>query len=84
MEDEHTYSKKMARNGPTTVIYKGTFVSNHSLLTIHCVIYFVCLFLLTFAYFNLNHLLLFFRVKEGENRNETVAKMPFRLRPAEA
>ena len=44
-----------------------------------------CLFV--FAYIcvlNLNHLLLFFRVKEGENRNETVAKMPFLLRLGEA
>ena len=32
MKDEHKYGKKMARNGPTTVIYKGTFVSNQSLL----------------------------------------------------
>ena len=34
MKDEHTYGKKMARNGPTTVIYKGTFVSNQSLCSI--------------------------------------------------
>ena len=32
VKDEHTYGKKMARNGPKTVIYKGTFVSNQSLL----------------------------------------------------
>ena len=32
VKDEHTYGKKMARNGPTTVIYKGTFVSNQSLV----------------------------------------------------
>ena len=32
VKDEHRYGKKMARNGPTTVIYKGTFVSNQSLL----------------------------------------------------
>ena len=31
MKDEHTNGKKMARNGLNTVIYKGTFVSNHSL-----------------------------------------------------
>ena len=31
MKDEHTNGKKMARNGCNTVIYKGTFVSNHSL-----------------------------------------------------
>ena len=31
MKDEHTYGKKMARYGRNTVIYKGTFVSNHSL-----------------------------------------------------
>ena len=31
MEDEHTNGKKLARNGHNTVIYKGTFVSNHSL-----------------------------------------------------
>ena len=31
MKDEHTNDKKMARNGRNTVIYKGTFVSNHSL-----------------------------------------------------
>ena len=32
MKDEHTNGKKMARNGRNTVIYKGTFVSNHSLV----------------------------------------------------
>ena len=32
MKDEHTYGKKMARNGRTKVIYKGTFVSIQSLL----------------------------------------------------
>ena len=32
MEDEHTNGKKLARNGRNTVIYKGTFVSNHSLV----------------------------------------------------
>ena len=31
MKDEHTDGKKMARNGRNMVIYKGTFVSNHSL-----------------------------------------------------
>ena len=31
MKDEHTYGKKMARNGRTKVIYKGTFVSIQSL-----------------------------------------------------
>ena len=31
VKDKHTYGKKMARNGPTTVIYKGTFVLNQSL-----------------------------------------------------
>ena len=31
MKDEHTYGKKMARNGLTKVIYKGTFVSIQSL-----------------------------------------------------
>ena len=31
MKDEHTNGKKMARNGRNTVIYKGTFISNHSL-----------------------------------------------------
>ena len=35
VENEHTYSKKMARNGPTTVIYKGTFISNQSLISIY-------------------------------------------------
>ena len=34
MKGKHTYGKTMARNGPTTVIYKGTFVSNHSLTCI--------------------------------------------------
>ena len=33
MEDEHTNGKKLARSGHNTVIYKGTFVSNHSLGT---------------------------------------------------
>ena len=32
VKDEHTYFKKMARIGRNTVIYKGTFVSNQSLL----------------------------------------------------
>ena len=32
MKDEHKNGKKMARNGCNTVIYKETFVSNHSLL----------------------------------------------------
>ena len=32
MEDQHTCGKKMARKGRTEVIYKGTFVSNRSLL----------------------------------------------------
>ena len=32
MKDKHTNGKKMARNGRNTVIYKGTFVSNHSLI----------------------------------------------------
>ena len=31
MKDEHTYGKKMARNGRTKVIYKGTFVSIQTL-----------------------------------------------------
>ena len=31
MKDEDTNDKKMARNGRNTDIYKGTFVSNHSL-----------------------------------------------------
>ena len=31
MKDEHKYGEKMARNGRTKVIYKGTFVSNQSL-----------------------------------------------------
>ena len=35
MEDEHTNGKKLARNGHNTVIYKGTFVSNQSLLRMH-------------------------------------------------
>ena len=33
MKDEHKKKKKMARIGSNTVIYKGTFVSNQSLLT---------------------------------------------------
>ena len=37
MKDEHNYGKKMARNGRTKVIYKGTFVSIQTL----------CLFFLT-------------------------------------
>ena len=32
MKDEHTYGEKMARNGRTKVIYKGTFVSIQTLL----------------------------------------------------
>ena len=32
VKDQHTYFKKMARIGHNTVIYKGTFVSNQSLL----------------------------------------------------
>ena len=32
MKDEDTHGKKMARKGRTEVIYKGTFVSNRSLL----------------------------------------------------
>ena len=32
MKDEHTNGKKMARNGRNTVISKGTFISNHSLV----------------------------------------------------
>ena len=35
MKDKHTYGKKMARQGRTKVIYKGTFVSKQSLLTQH-------------------------------------------------
>ena len=31
MKDEHTYGEKMAGNGHTKVIYKGTFVSIQSL-----------------------------------------------------
>jgi hypothetical protein len=31
VKDEHTYCKKMARNGHNIVIYKGTFISNQSL-----------------------------------------------------
>ena len=31
MKDEYTNGKKMARNGRNTVVYKGTFISNHSL-----------------------------------------------------
>ena len=34
MKDEHTYGKKMARKGCTKVIYKGTFVSEQSLVDI--------------------------------------------------
>ena len=33
MKDEHTYGKKMARYGHNTIVYKGTFVSNHSLFS---------------------------------------------------
>ena len=33
MKDDHTYFKKMARIGRNTVIYKGTFVSNQSLVS---------------------------------------------------
>ena len=36
MKDEHTYCKKMARNGRNMVIYKGTFISNHSLEQKRC------------------------------------------------
>ena len=32
VKDKHTHGKKMARKGRTKVIYKGTFVSNQSLL----------------------------------------------------
>ena len=32
MKDEHTYGKKMARNGRTMVIYKGTFISIQTLI----------------------------------------------------
>jgi hypothetical protein len=32
VKDEHTYSKKIARNGCTKSIYKGTFVSKQSLV----------------------------------------------------
>ncbi len=32
VKDEHTYLEKMARIGLNTVIYKGTFVSNQSLV----------------------------------------------------
>ena len=32
MKDTHTYGKKMARSGRTKVIYKGTFISERSLL----------------------------------------------------
>ena len=31
MKDKHTHSEKMARNGRTKVIYKGTFISDRSL-----------------------------------------------------
>ena len=34
MEDEDTHGKKMARKGRTEVIYKGTFVSERSLLNL--------------------------------------------------
>ena len=34
MEDKHTNGKKMARNGRTKVIYKGTFVSIQTLPTV--------------------------------------------------
>ena len=34
MKDEHTYGEKMARNGRTKVIYKGTFVSIQTLFTV--------------------------------------------------
>ena len=33
VKDKHTNGKKLARNGRNTIIYKGTFVSNHSLLS---------------------------------------------------
>ena len=33
MKDEHTYGERMARNGCTKVIYKGTFVSIQTLCT---------------------------------------------------
>ena len=32
VKDEHTHGKKMARKGRTKVIYKGTFISERSLL----------------------------------------------------
>ena len=32
VKDEHTYGEEMARIGRPKVIYKGTFVSNQSLL----------------------------------------------------
>ena len=32
MKDEHNYGEKMARNGGTKVIYKGTFISDRSLI----------------------------------------------------
>ena len=32
MKDKHTYGKKMARKGRTKVIYKGTFISDQSLV----------------------------------------------------
>ena len=31
MKDKHTYGGKMARNGGTKVIYKGTFISDQPL-----------------------------------------------------
>ena len=31
MKDTHTYGKKMARNGRTKVIYKGTFICKQTL-----------------------------------------------------
>ena len=31
MKDSHTYGQKMARNGRTKVIYKGTFISIQTL-----------------------------------------------------
>ena len=35
MKYEHTYGEKMARNGRTKVIYKGTFSFNQSLFMIY-------------------------------------------------
>ena len=32
VKDKDTYGKKMARKGRTQVIYKGTFISDHSLV----------------------------------------------------